>query len=180
MKRLNVCCFFGILLSLLCALPGGAESLNTASGDHNTAVLLNRVLHSEYGRGIKPVTVIYVIPYVRPANLPPLKPPKHMPTDKIFLITSADMFYSFWLTPTEVHLEWQAHLVPLSDETALHPYGTVGFLLMKQCKGIPNTVSGGDKHAMGGAFLLDTDSRQPIIIYRRTKGKLVQDGELYF
>lgn len=156
---------------LLCAVSCRAASRESAAADTRAAVLFARVLHSEEGAGLKPATVIYVIPDVRPD--------KRLPTDKLFLITRAGMFYSFWLIPTRADLSWQAKLVPLSDEAALHPYGTLGFLLMKRGKGVPNSVSGG-KHALGGAFLLDTDNRQPIMIYHPAKGKLVRDGELYF
>lgn len=179
MKRLNFCGLFGTVLSLLYVLPCGADRSDFASMDQNTAVLMDRVMRSEEGQGIKPVTVVYVIPYVHPASLPPLEAHKRIFMNKLYFITSKNMFYSFLLTPTFVHLQWQARLVPQNDKTAMHPLGSLGFLLLKQYKSVPNSVSGGER-ADGGAFLRDIELRQPLVIYHIAKGKLVHDGEQYY
>lgn len=176
MEYLNFCCLIGVFLSLLHASPCGANSSVPSPADQNTAVLLNRVLHSEEGHGIRPVTVAYVTPYVRPASLPPLKLHKRIPTDKLYLITRTGVFCSFLLTPTLVHLQWQAKLVPDFDKTAMEPTGPLGRLLEGAGKRIPNHAAIG-KHGNGGSFLSDMDNPSPLILYHLVEGGLVRADE---
>ena len=161
----------------LCVSHSSAESNGTTS-DHNVGVLLRRVLHSEHGRRIKPVTVVYVIPYVRPASLPPLTPSKSVHSEMIYLITGSHHFYCFYLTPTDVRYAWSTPLVWIHNKTAMEPIGSLGLLLLKTDKAVPNSVSAGT--GMGHMFLSAIESRQPLIIYRVAKGKLVRDGEQYY
>ena len=175
MKRSLICCLLGVTICLTGALRGAA-GLDPPSVDQSTAVLFDRVLRSQDSHGIKPATVISVAPYVRPADLPPLKPHTHIHTDKLYCITSTGMFSSFLLTPTRVILEWQSRLVPSRDKTANVAHGTLGELLETEGKRLPNHASVGP-HGIGASFLMDMDQRQPLLVYHVVGGKLVRVDE---
>ncbi len=86
------------------------------------------------------------------------------------------MFYSFYLTLTQVKLEWQARLVPQSDKTAMEPTGPLGRLLENSGRRIPNHAAIG-KQGNGGSFLGDMDNPSPLILYHLVEGRLVRADE---
>ncbi len=161
-----------IVCCLLCVLPCSAATPDMILQDQETKHLLNRVLHSEDGRRLTPASVIYVTPSAQA----PDRLHRRIPANRIYLITNSQMFYSLYLTPNRVILEWQSRLVPKTDKTAMEPTGPLGKLLEILGERIPNHAALG-KHGNGGTFLGDMDNPSPLVLYHFVKGRLIRDGE---